>query len=751
MIRASLLEDYLNCETKSYLHLRSRSGQGTEYSRLSAQLDARHRTDAFQWLASQSAAVDVRHFNGSRLEGLGIGHAMILDAVGEVEGLETHFHGLRRAADDSRLGPYSYRPIRIHRHLHASSAARLLLAFDALILGQLQGLLPDVGVLICGPMFRSVRVPLQIHIESLATVMTRLRVQIDSVTEPQLTLKRHCDVCEFKELCRAKAVETDNLTLLRGLTSKEMARHNSKGIFTIKQLSYTFRARRPAKRKKQRFPHNYALQALALREQKVHVHGEPSLTLSPTQVYLDIEGLPDRGFYYLIGALVVSGHLVDYHCFWADDENEQTTIFSQLAALLTAISGPQVFYYGDYDANAVRRMLSRVPVLSQKPLKAFLTSGTNILSIISPHIYFPTNSNRLKEIATFLKFRWTSGEASGLESIVWREKWEGERDEALKSKLLQYNRDDCSALRVLTEFIASITSREADPRPERSRPDEIVYTGELPSTANRKHRFGKAEFYLPDLDFVNKCAYFDYQRDRVHLRVKKHIGVRKPRPTSKRPRRAKVNKYIEVRSNRCPYCNSRRLSERRVLSTRTIDMKFLSDGVKKWVTAYSSRQYRCDKCTNTFNPPGYPQTASMYGDGLVNWAIYQNVALGQNMLKVERSLSEVFKLNIPQPTLHRFKARVARRYESTQKAVIAELLRGASLNVDETEANLSKEKAHVWVFSGPSGAYYECRDSRNGQFLIERLKGFAGVLVSDFFTAYDAIDCPQQKCVIHLI
>ena len=31
------------------------------------------------------------------------------------------------------------------------------------------------------------------------------------------------------------------------------------------------------------------------------------------------------------------------------------------------------------------------------------------------------------------------------------------------------------------------------------------------------------------------------------------------------------------------------------------------------------------------------------------------------------------------------------------------------------------------------------------------LKGFAGVLVSDFYAAYDALGCPQQKCLIHLI
>ena len=31
------------------------------------------------------------------------------------------------------------------------------------------------------------------------------------------------------------------------------------------------------------------------------------------------------------------------------------------------------------------------------------------------------------------------------------------------------------------------------------------------------------------------------------------------------------------------------------------------------------------------------------------------------------------------------------------------------------------------------------------------LKDFKGVLVSDFYAAYDAIQCPQQKCLIHLI
>jgi hypothetical protein len=64
---------------------------------------------------------------------------------------------------------------------------------------------------------------------------------------------------------------------------------------------------------------------------------------------------------------------------------------------------------------------------------------------------------------------------------------------------------------------------------------------------SRKHKFGKAEFCLPDFEFVNRCAYFDYERDRAYLRIKKNLSILKPRATSKKPRRAKVNKRIEIR------------------------------------------------------------------------------------------------------------------------------------------------------------------------------------------------------------
>jgi SAM-dependent methyltransferase len=47
--------------------------------------------------------------------------------------------------------------------------------------------------------------------------------------------------------------------------------------------------------------HHHSLQALAIREKRIHIVGSPDLRLKGTAIYLDVEELPDRDFYYLIG------------------------------------------------------------------------------------------------------------------------------------------------------------------------------------------------------------------------------------------------------------------------------------------------------------------------------------------------------------------------------------------------------------------------------------------------------------------
>ncbi len=55
---------------------------------------------------------------------------------------------------------------------------------------------------------------------------------------------------------------------------------------------------------------------------------------------------------------------------------------------------------------------------------------------------------------------------------------------------------------------------------------------------------------------------------------------------------------------------------------------------------------------------------------------------------------------------------------------------------------------------GTSNLYevaYVYAETRDGALVQNLLRDFNGVLVSDFYAAYDAIQCPQQKCLIHLL
>lgn len=120
---------------------------------------------------------------------------------------------------------------------------------------------------------------------------------------PDLVLNRHCPECEFRDRCRQKAIETDDLSLLAGMSAKERQKLRSKGIFTVTQLSYTFRPRRRPKRLRDKCEkYHHALEALAIREKKIHIVGSPELKIESTPVYLDVECLLDRAHHKIANA-----------------------------------------------------------------------------------------------------------------------------------------------------------------------------------------------------------------------------------------------------------------------------------------------------------------------------------------------------------------------------------------------------------------------------------------------------------------
>jgi len=97
------------------------------------------------------------------------------------------------------------------------------------------------------------------------------------------------------------------------------------------------------------------------------------------------------------------------------------------------------------------------------------------------------------------------------------------------------------------------------------------------------------------------------------------------------------------------------------------------------------------------------------------------------------------------------KVTAARYYETTYTDLKSRLKNGSLIHSDETKVSIKGLEGYVWTFTNLQEVIYVYSETRDGNTPYEILDGFSGILVSDFYTAYDAINCIQQKCLIHLI
>src|SRR5215831_18828493 len=118
---------------------------------------------------------------------------------------------------------------------------------------------------------------------------------------------------------------------------------------------------------------------------------------------------------------------------------------------------------------------------------------------------------------------------------------------------------------------------------------------------------------------------------------------------------------------------------------------------------------------------------------------------------VAKNLNLFFHFQLDRNAIKSQKTRGADIYKVTHEGILKKIIKGTLIHADETKVSIEGKEAFVWVFTNMEEVAYIYTETREGDFLQELLRDFKGVLVSDFYAAYDAIPCSQQKCLIHLI
>src|SRR5437870_10913007 len=168
---------------------------------------------------------------------------------------------------------------------------------------------------------------------------------------------------------------------------------------------------------------------------------------------MDISGLTCGNFMRQLWRIYVSNdNTTEHYSFWADTEQDEHHIWQQFVDTVTQYPDAPMYHYGSYEPRAIATLAKRYETDG-----ALLTKRlVNVNRYIYGKVYFPVRSNGLKDIGTFIGAKWTSVDASGLQSIVWRHHWEETQDVTYRDILVTYNREDCHALKVLTEELSKI-------------------------------------------------------------------------------------------------------------------------------------------------------------------------------------------------------------------------------------------------------------------------------------------------------
>ncbi len=310
-ITATEFSAFVKCPTKAYLLATGEPAAPQSYfAALQARISSSYKIIAKRQrlvCASEGEFSNFEHFRPDQ-EGEVSAHHV------DCETVVFDFRRTSSAGDRSRSQSDMTVPLLFVPWEKPDVGDNVLACFGALALCQVAGTLPSTATIIYGSSYRSKTVNVEKHVARTRLIIDAIKAVWREQSPPTPVMKTHCAVCDFQTRCRGIAIERDDLSLIAAMTIKERAKCAVKGIFTITQLSYGYRPRRrklsrptsdPSHNSDKHFPplvkNDHKLRALAIKKNQIHVVGSQSLRLEGDLIFLDVEGMPDRDFYYLVG------------------------------------------------------------------------------------------------------------------------------------------------------------------------------------------------------------------------------------------------------------------------------------------------------------------------------------------------------------------------------------------------------------------------------------------------------------------
>ena len=243
-------------------------------------------------------------------------------------------------------------------------------------------------------------------------------------------------------------------------------------------------------------------------------------------------------------------------------------------------------------------------------------------------------------------------------------------------------------------------------------------------------------------------------------RPRRRPGRKQGHPAALRPRPRRIDVKQDVplpvdgRGQLCcPHCRTQ-------LGQVKHHQRMVEDIIPSKVvtTCYRTRSGYCPSCRKRIEsraedqPPAADLPHAQLGINVMATAAVMRVCYRMPLRQITQLFEDLPGLTLSPAAVSKQLGRLS-RWLSGQYDRLQLVLRAAGVvHADETGWRTNGKNGYLWTLTNAEHTLYHVDRSRSGKVIAGLLgEAFGGTLVSDFYAVYDQFDCPQQKCLTHLL
>jgi len=387
---------------------------------------------------------------------------------------------LVRCNGPSQFGDYHYEPWDTKLAKSPKPQYMVQLCAYAEMLEHVQGVMPERFVVVLGTNEeRSFTISKYLHYyRELKRLFLEFHVAFDPDDMPHPGLSR--DYGRWGSAAQQIIEATDHLSLVAGLSRRQVQKLEKAGIRTVAELVKTSKLRgdqilgAPFDRLSKQAKLQVASRGKRCPEYQL-LPPDPNnprrglAALPPASkldVFFDMEGFPlfDRGLEYLFGAVYLEKGKPKFIDWWAHDAIQEKAAFEQFIdwvhARWKADPAMHIYHYAAYEVTAVRRLMGKFAT-REAQVDDLLRSEVfvDLYRVVQQGLVVGASSYSLKDIEKLYAPTRDGAITTAAGSIVFYQRWldsdEGTTHEESKilTEIRDYNRVDCESTWHLAEWL----------------------------------------------------------------------------------------------------------------------------------------------------------------------------------------------------------------------------------------------------------------------------------------------------------